>query len=211
MVVGPGLGRAEGTAAEVTRLVADSPVPVVVDADGLHALGQVGGDRSLQARSRLVLTPHDGEYARLAGTDPGPDRITAVRALASASGAVALLKGPTTAVAHPDSRVRLALAGNTALATAGTGDVLSGIIGALLARGVDPLEAAALGAHIHGRAGALAHGEGTIAGDLPDLVAEVMAGPSGRWPGPIGPGGTGPGRPASRPASPRRAGHGIRG
>ena len=154
--------------------MADSPVPVVVDADGLHALGRVGGDRSLQARSRVVLTPHDGEYARLTGGDPGPDRIAAARALASASGAVALLKGPTTAVAHPDGRVRLALAGTTALATAGTGDVLSGVIGALLARGVDPLDAAALAAHIHGRAGALAHGEGTVAGDLPDLVSTVL-------------------------------------
>ncbi len=155
--------------------MADSPVPVVVDADGLHALGKVGGDRSLQARSRVVLTPHDGEYVRLTGGDPGPDRIAASRALASASGAVALLKGPTTAVAHSDGRVRLALAGTTALATAGSGDVLSGVIGALLARGVDPLEAAALGAHVHGRAGGLGRGEGTVAGDLPDLVATVLA------------------------------------
>jgi len=186
VVVGPGLGRAPGTASEVARLVADSPVPVVVDADGLHALGRVGADGSLQARSRVVLTPHSGEYARLTGGDPGPDRIAAALALAAASGAVALLKGPTTAVAHPDGRVRLARAGTTALATAGTGDVLSGVIGALLARGVDPLEAAAVAAHIHGRAGALAHGEGTVAGDLPDLVATVLAtlrapeGPSGR-------------------------------
>ncbi len=174
VVVGPGLGRRPGTAEDVARLVAESPVPVVVDADGLHALGRVGGDRSLQARSRVVLTPHDGEYARLAGGDPGPDRIAASRALASASGAVALLKGPTTAVAHPDGRVRLAMAGTTALATAGTGDVLSGVIGALLARGLDPLDAAALAAHIHGRAGARAHGEGTVAGDLPDLVSTVL-------------------------------------
>jgi NAD(P)H-hydrate epimerase len=114
------------------------------------------------------------------GADPGPDRITAARALASASGAVALLKGPTTAVAHPDGRVRLATAGTTALATAGTGDVLSGIIGALLARGLDPLEGAALGAHLHGRASRLAHGEGTVAGDLPDLVPVVVAELRGR-------------------------------
>jgi NAD(P)H-hydrate epimerase len=175
VVVGPGLGREPGTSAEVVRLVADSPVPVVVDADGLTALGRVGDDHSLQARSRVVLTPHDGEYARLTGSDPGPDRIAAARALAAASGAVTLLKGPTTAVAHPDGRVRLATAGTTALATAGTGDVLSGVIGALVARGTDPLEAAALAAHVHGRAGALAYGEGTVAGDLPDLVADVLA------------------------------------
>jgi len=180
VVVGPGLGRGPGVADDVARLVADSPVPVVVDADGLHALGRVGGDDSFRARSRVVLTPHDGEYARLTGGDPGPDRIAAARALASASGAVSLLKGPTTAVAHPDGRVRLARAGTTALATAGTGDVLSGVIGALLARGIDPLEAAALAAHVHGRAGARAHGEGTVAGDLPDLVSTVLADLRGR-------------------------------
>jgi ADP-dependent NAD(P)H-hydrate dehydratase / NAD(P)H-hydrate epimerase len=175
VVVGPGLGRDPATAVDVARLVAESPVPVVVDADGLYALGKVGVDHSLQARSRVVLTPHDGEYARLTGADPGPDRIAAARALAGASGTVALLKGPTTAVAHPDGRVRLAVAGTTALATAGTGDVLSGVIGALIARGTDPLEGAALAAHVHGRAGSWARGEGTVAGDLPDLVAAVLA------------------------------------
>ena len=174
VVVGPGLGRDPATAVDVVRLVAESPVPVVVDADGLYALGKVGVDRSLQARSRVVLTPHDGEYVRLTGADPGTDRIAAARSLAGASGAVALLKGPTTAVAHPDGRVRLAMAGTTALATAGTGDVLSGIIGALIARGTDPLEGAVLAAHVHGRAGSLARGEGTVAGDLPDLVSAVL-------------------------------------
>ena len=88
---------------------------------------------------------------------------------------MALLKGPTTAVADPIGRVLLAMAGTTALATAGTGDVLSGVIGAMLARGVDPLEAAALAAHVHGRAGARGRGEGLVAGDLPDLVAEVLS------------------------------------
>jgi hydroxyethylthiazole kinase-like uncharacterized protein yjeF len=175
VVVGPGLGRDPGVAADVAQLVAESPVPVVVDADGLTALGRVGADRSFQARARVVLTPHDGEYARLTGSDPGPDRIAAARSLAATSGTVALLKGPTTAVAHPDGRVRLSLSGTTALATAGTGDVLSGIIGALIARGTDPLEAAGLAAHIHGRAGSLARGEGTMAGDLPDLVSAVLA------------------------------------
>ena len=175
VVVGPGLGRHPGTAAEVVRLVAESPVPVVVDADGLFALGKVGVDASIRTRSRVVLTPHDGEYARLLGADPGPDRIAAARALATASGAVALLKGPTTAVAHPDGRVLLSMSGTTALATAGTGDVLSGVIGALVARRIDPLEATALAAHVHGRAGALARGEGTVAGDLPDLVSAVLS------------------------------------
>jgi NAD(P)H-hydrate epimerase len=184
VVVGPGLGREPSTAADVARLVAESPIPVVVDADGLYALGRLGAGGAggsggagggLGARSPLVLTPHDGEYRRLMSVEPGPDRVEASRLLARASGAVALVKGPTTAVAHPDGRVRLALAGTTALATAGTGDVLSGVIAALLARGVDPLEAAALAAHVHGRAGARGLGDGLMAGDLPDLVARVFS------------------------------------
>ena len=116
--------------------------------------------------------------------EPGPDRIDASRRLARSSGAVALLKGPTTAVAHPDGRVRLALTGTTALATAGTGDVLSGLIAAMLARGVEPLEAAALSAHVHGRAGARGLGDGLVAGDLPTLVALVLADCTRRRTGP---------------------------
>jgi NAD(P)H-hydrate epimerase len=174
VVVGPGLGRADATASEVRRLMAESPVPVVVDADGLFALGRVSG-KPVPHRSTVVVTPHDGEYARLMGDDPGPDRIVAARRLAARSKTVALVKGPTTAVASPDERVLLAMAGTRALATAGTGDVLSGMIGALLARGVDPPQAAALAAHIHGRAGARGLGEGLVAGDLPDLVAGVLA------------------------------------
>jgi len=172
VVVGPGLGRSEATDDGVRRLVASSPVPVVVDADGLNALGRI--DSPLDARSAVVLTPHDGEYVRLMDEAPGPDRIAAARRLAAASGAVALLKGPTTAVADPSGRVLLARAGTPSLATAGTGDVLSGVIGALVARGVPPLEAAAIGAHVHGRAGGLGHRSGLVAGDLPDLVARVL-------------------------------------
>jgi NAD(P)H-hydrate epimerase len=173
VVVGPGLGRDPGTAAEVRRLVAESPVPVVVDADGLVALAPLAGRSA--ASAPVVLTPHDGEYRTLLGVPPGDDRIAAARRLAATAGAVALVKGPSTAVADPDGRVRLALAGTTALSTAGTGDVLSGVIGAFLARGTPPLEAAAVAAHVHGRAGASGPGEGLVAGDLPGLVAAVLA------------------------------------
>jgi NAD(P)H-hydrate epimerase len=173
VVVGPGLGRAPGTGDEVRQLLAGAEVPTVVDADGLHALGRVDGG-PLEAGAPVVLTPHDGEYERLVGVAPGPDRVAAARKLAAATGSVALLKGPTTAVADPSGRVLLARAGTTALASAGTGDVLSGMIGAFLARGVPPLDAAALAAHVHGRAGALGHRAGLVAGDLPDLVARVL-------------------------------------
>ena len=173
VVVGPGLGRAPGAGDEVRRLISGSPVPVVVDADGLTALGRIDL-HPLVATAPVVLTPHDGEYERLTGVPPGPDRVEAARRLAAASGVVVLVKGPTTAVADPSGRVLLATAGNPALASAGTGDVLSGVIAAFLARGVPALEAAALAAHVHGRAGALGHRSGLVAGDLPDLVARIL-------------------------------------
>jgi NAD(P)H-hydrate epimerase len=173
VVVGPGIGRAKGTGAQVRWLVARAAAPVVVDADGLSVLGRLD-ERPLEASAPVVLTPHDGEYERLLGTAPGPDRVAAARRLATVSGAIVLLKGPTTAVADPSGRVLLATAGTPSLASAGTGDVLSGVIGAFLARGVPPLEAAALGAHVHGRAGSLGHRSGLVAGDLPDLVAQVV-------------------------------------
>lgn len=173
LVLGPGLGAASGVAAAVARLLASSPVPVVLDADGLNALGRLAG--AVDAAAPLVLTPHDGEFARLVGAPPGPDRVAAARALAARAGAVVLLKGSTTVVADPVGEVRLVNAGSARLATAGTGDVLSGVIGALLARGVDPLDAAALGAHAHGRAASLGHAEGLVAGDLPALVSRVLS------------------------------------
>jgi hydroxyethylthiazole kinase-like uncharacterized protein yjeF len=184
VVVGPGLGRNGSTAAQVRALVDASPVPVVVDADGLHALGDLRSAGPLRALSTVVLTPHDGEYERLMGEKPGVDRIRAARRLAEASGAVALLKGPTTAVAGVDGHVLLGMTGTSRLATAGTGDVLSGVIGALVARGVDPHEAAALAAHVHGLAAARGRSQGLVAGDLPELVADVLASLSG---GPVGP------------------------
>jgi NAD(P)H-hydrate epimerase len=184
LVVGPGLGRAEGTADQVRTLVARSPVPVVVDADGLVALGAgdeirpvvAGGEsRSDDERrpAHAVLTPHDGEFASLTGGPPGADRIEAARALARRIGAVVLLKGPTTVVAEPGGTALLATAGSPRLATAGTGDVLSGAIGAFVARGLPLFEAAGLAAHVHGRAAALGPPEGLVAGDLADLL--------GRW------------------------------
>ena len=119
------------------RAVATEAVPLVVDGDALSALGERAAD-ILRARSAAaVLTPHDGEYERLTGRRPGPDRFDAARSLAAASRSVVLLKGPTTVVADPEGRVGVCTTGDARLATAGTGDVLTGIVGALLARGVD--------------------------------------------------------------------------
>jgi hydroxyethylthiazole kinase-like uncharacterized protein yjeF len=101
-----------------------------------------------------VLTPHAGEFERLSGHPVGDDRFGDVRDLAKATGCVVLLKGPRTVIARPDGALRVVTSGTASLATAGSGDILSGLIAATIARGHDPFEAAALAAHIHGRAGA---------------------------------------------------------
>ena len=175
IVVGPGLGRDPSTADQVRRLVAGSPVPIVVDADGLFALGELDPAVPGRAGPPVVLTPHDGEFERLMGQRPHGDRIGAARRLAVSSGAVALVKGSTTVVADPSGATLLSVSGTSALATAGTGDVLSGVIGALLARGLSPLEAAGVAAHAHGRAASRGPVEGLIASDLPELVSAYLS------------------------------------
>jgi NAD(P)H-hydrate epimerase len=174
LAVGPGLGRHATTAAQVRLLVAETSRPTVVDGDGLAALA----DHPVQLRSddgtALVLTPHDGEFSALCGSPPGPDRFDAARDLARRTGAVVLLKGPATLVADPDGTVLVVTAGDPRLATAGTGDVLTGILGALLAQGAAPFEAAACAAHLHGRSGALAWRHGLVASDLVDHLPAAL-------------------------------------
>jgi hydroxyethylthiazole kinase-like uncharacterized protein yjeF len=168
MVVGPGLGREEETLVEVRRLLAQAPAPTVVDGDALAAV-----DEPLHVEA--VLTPHAGEYERLAGDPPGPDRVDAARTLASRLGAVVLLKGPTTVVADPEGQALISVTGGPRLATAGTGDVLSGIIAAFLAQGLDPLPAAGLAAHVHGSAAALGPAVGLVASDVVELLPQWLS------------------------------------
>jgi NAD(P)H-hydrate epimerase len=176
VVMGPGLGRSDATAAAVRRLVAQAEVPLVLDADALFALGSLDDPpRFLRnRRGPTVLTPHDGEFSRLTGCPPGPRRISAVRHLAFTTGATVLLKGSTTIVADPAGDVLLTTAGDARLATAGSGDVLAGVIGALLAQGLDGPQAAAAGAFVHGTAAGLGWRRGLVAGDLPDLLPAVF-------------------------------------
>ncbi|HEV2310242.1 MAG TPA: NAD(P)H-hydrate dehydratase, partial [Acidimicrobiia bacterium] len=165
VAVGPGLGTADVTRAAVAELVAKAPVPLVLDADGLNAFADHVDD--LRDRpAPTVLTPHDGEYARLAGGAVGEDRVDAARRLASRTGCVTLLKGPATVIAEPSGQAVINPTGGSELATAGSGDVLTGIIGGFLARGLSPFDAAAIGAFVHGRAGDLAGHTGLVAGDL---------------------------------------------
>jgi NAD(P)H-hydrate epimerase len=179
IAIGPGLTAADEPAAAVRSIVAMSPVPLVIDADALNAFS--GRAAELAARSApAVLTPHLGEFGRLTGlkaADVQADRPTHVRELARTTEAVTLLKGSRTVIAEPDGRLRINPTGSAVLATAGSGDVLTGAIGALVARGVEPADAAAAGAYLHGLAGALAGretGEGTLAGDVAARLPEAV-------------------------------------
>jgi ADP-dependent NAD(P)H-hydrate dehydratase / NAD(P)H-hydrate epimerase len=174
LVLGPGLGRSASTVAAVRRLVGEAPVPLVLDADGLNALD---GDVDLLAArpAATIVTPHAGEYARLAGEPVGEDRVAAARRLAERAGAVVLLKGSRTVVADPTGRAAVNATGGPWLATAGTGDVLSGIVGALAAMGLPAFRAATAGAWLHGRAADVAGHEGLAAGDLIHALPTVLS------------------------------------
>jgi NAD(P)H-hydrate epimerase len=181
IAIGPGMTTDERTAAWIRDLVRSSEIPVVLDADGLNAFAGRAADLADRKAEGLVLTPHAGEFARLAETGPGEldaDRLGAARSLAARTRAVVLLKGSRTVVAAPDGRIRINPTGGPVLATGGTGDVLTGMIAGLLARGLVPEAAASAAAYVHGVAGARAGeraGEGVTAGDVLDRVAEAMA------------------------------------
>ena len=176
LALGPGLGSDPAIRSTVFALVAEARIPMVLDADGLNALN--GELRQLRGRQTLgaptVLTPHDAEYSRLAGEPVGDDRIAAARHLAERSACVVLLKGPGTVVADPGGHVVVNPTGNPALATAGSGDALTGIVAAFLARGMPAFDAAACAAWVHGRtADRVAERTGDSGAIAADLVAEL--------------------------------------
>ena len=178
LVIGPGLGREHFTVEAVRETIAKAAVPVVVDGDALFALAwdADGAPPVLRRRDApTVLTPHDGEFGLLAGQRPAADRFAAVRRLAAELGAVVLLKGPVTLVADPHGTVLVTANGDARLATAGTGDVLSGILGALLATGMEPLRAAASAAWLHAAAARRGPANGLVAGDIVDALPSVVA------------------------------------
>ena len=172
LVIGPGLGRSAEVSESLCRLVRSYRGPMVIDGDGLAALAD---EEPFSAGTDVVLTPHDGEYERIAGRPVGDDRIADARRLAVQRRAVVLLKGPTTVVANPGGEVALVTSGDQRLATAGTGDVLAGMIGALLAQGAELFDAAWMGAHAHGLAGRTCRAVGTTATDVADAVPAVLA------------------------------------
>jgi hydroxyethylthiazole kinase-like uncharacterized protein yjeF len=181
VALGPGLGQQPATQRRVRNLVSALRVPAVVDADGLNALAG-GGSWWTGLRAPLVLTPHPGEFARLVRAEPLPaDDDARARAAADAAerwGQVVVLKGANTVVAAPDGQLLRSGVSSAALATAGTGDVLAGVIGAFLAAGLQPFAAAACGVAVHGAAGLLAADRigstGAMARDVAGLLPEAI-------------------------------------
>ncbi|HJW75650.1 MAG TPA: NAD(P)H-hydrate dehydratase, partial [Thermoleophilia bacterium] len=173
--LGPGMGRAEETVALVRELIKE-PVPLLIDADGLWALS--GELNLLYGRSApTVLTPHEGELARLLGTsaaEVSARRLAHVREAAARSNAVVLLKGSRSIVAEPGGKAYVIPTGNPGLATPGTGDVLTGVITGQLAKGLPAADAACLGGYLHGLSADIAAEEigtdGMVAGDLLDTL-----------------------------------------
>jgi NAD(P)H-hydrate epimerase len=192
VVLGPGLRPGLATTELVRELVMaggdPQPAPIVLDAEGLRSMATLGDWWHGMLRS-AVLTPHVGEFNRLragSGSEPDGDgdlinddeaRATAAGAAAKTWGQVVVLKGARTVIAAPDGRLAVAPFENPALATGGTGDVLAGVIGALLAQGVVPFDAARLGVYLHGMAGDAVRDRlgdaGLLASDLPEEVARA--------------------------------------
>jgi len=164
VVAGPGLG--SSAAQWLHERISHLDAPLVLDADGLD---RAMIDELSPRDGSWVLTPHEREFTRLSGQPIGANRFDAVREMAKSTGCVVLLKGPTTIIANPTGQLRVVTSGTPALATAGTGDVLAGLIGATIARGHDPFSAAALAAHLHGRAGSHLKAYATAS----DVISEI--------------------------------------
>jgi ADP-dependent NAD(P)H-hydrate dehydratase / NAD(P)H-hydrate epimerase len=180
MVLGPGMGR-EDQAFDLARAVAERvELPLLLDADGLNA--HAGRLKALASRpAATVITPHAGELSRLLESDSsavGARRLESARRAAAESGAIVVLKGDDTIVAEPEGRIGVNRGGASALATAGTGDVLSGVIAAYLAKHMDPFHAACAGVFVHAGAGRLAArergSEGVIARDVIEALPHAL-------------------------------------
>jgi hydroxyethylthiazole kinase-like uncharacterized protein yjeF len=174
LACGPGLSTLPGPTALVRRLIAECPKPMVLDADALNILA---GGPWPEARSPLILTPHPGEMARLLAArseDVQRHRIQTARVAAARFKAVVVLKGARTVVADPDGDVAVVPTGNPAMATGGMGDVLTGVVAALLAQRLAPATAAAVAAYLHGLAGDLVVAASGPAGILAREVADTV-------------------------------------
>lgn len=187
---GSGLGTDDVAVGEL-RAVLAADVPAVLDADALTLIAEPMSRAFGERRAPTVVTPHDREFARLAGVPPGEDRVLAAQRLAAQMNVVVLLKGHSTIVATPSGAAWANPTGTPALATGGTGDVLTGLLGSLLAAGLGPEHAAVAAAYVHGLAGREAARRGSVtAADvaevLPEVVGEVLAGGQPALPASLG-------------------------
>jgi ADP-dependent NAD(P)H-hydrate dehydratase / NAD(P)H-hydrate epimerase len=189
IVFGPGIGMHDDTRELLEWLLRSGAAPdrpMLIDADGLNALAALGCERAAASRGPLVMTPHPGEMARLLRTDTAAvnaDRISAARRLSDLTGASVLLKGARSVVAGPDGAVFVNSSGNAGMATPGMGDALSGMVGALLAQRMAPLDAMVLGVFLHGyaadRVASRMGRVGYLAGDVIDELPAAMEALSG--------------------------------
>ena len=177
LALGPGLGRSAGTRALVSALLRETEHPLVLDADGLNALAADMGALDARRGRTTVLTPHDGEFARLLGISleelAARERVETARAFAMEHGCVLVRKGHRTLVALPDGGVLENTCGGNALSKGGSGDVLTGLIASLLAQGADAPDAAACGVWLHARAGDILASRATAYCVTPEDVASA--------------------------------------
>jgi NAD(P)H-hydrate epimerase len=169
-LIGPGAGVNDATRQTALEILATGR-PVLLDADAISVFASGAEELARAIRGPCVMTPHEGEFARV--FDPRGDKLSRARSAARQSGAVVVLKGADTVVAAPDGRAVVNTNAPPSLATAGSGDVLGGLILGLLAQGMDTFAAAAAGVWTHGAAAA-AFGPGLLAEDLPELVPGVL-------------------------------------
>ena len=175
LAIGPGLGSDIRTIKAIQRVVTQSPIPVILDADGLNAFaGDAAALADRAAEVPLILTPHGGEFLRLTGQPVGADRLAAAHRLAETAQAIVVLKGPGTVITGPDGVSFINATGNAALATAGTGDVLTGITAAFVARAIPVLEAAAVATWVHGTCADRQPAAGLVASDLLDVLPSIL-------------------------------------
>ena len=173
VLLGCGLGRGRQTDALVRRLM-DLPQPLVLDADGINAVSE-HIDSLRRRRDRVtVVTPHDGEFARLGGDLHTQSRLEAARSFAAEYGCILVLKGHRTIVAAPDGRAAVNVTGNSGMAKGGSGDILTGLLTGLLAQGMEPFAACCAAVWLHGRAGDLAAEEKGRRGMTPPDIIEML-------------------------------------
>ena len=174
LALGPGLGRSVETERLVCDLLEETRQPVVLDADGINVLAGHIDVLDRRKGSVTILTPHDVEFGRIGGDLSHGDRVRAAREFAMEHGCILVLKGHRTITASPEGNVMVNTTGNSGLAKGGSGDVLTGIIASLLAQGTPPVQAAALGVWLHGRAGDLAAERLTEYGMTPEDVVKLL-------------------------------------